>query len=382
MKILNIIGARPQIIKASAISRAIATYFPDKIEDIVVHTGQHYDYNMSQVFFEELNIPKPCFNLGVGSASHGKQTADMIVGLENLMVDLKPNCLLVYGDTNSTLSAAIAGSKLHVPIVHIEAGLRSFNKSMPEEINRIMCDHSSTLLFAPTDTAVQNLQHEGFVLEDQPPYSIDKPGVFHCGDIMYDNSLHFAKVAELKNNFLGKNNLTKNHYVLVTVHRDNNTDIPSRLNAIFETIFNLSFDNHLDFIVPLHPRTAKLLKTNLKPQLYSALTENKRIKIIPPASYLEIIELEKNALLVMTDSGGVQKEAFFFKKPCIILRPETEWKELVACGAALIADASEEKINQAFNHFMNHNHLEYPPFFGDGKAAEFICKTMLNCFME
>lgn len=376
MKIVTVIGARPQIIKAAALSRAIKEHFKKEVNEIIVHTGQHYDDNMSQVFFDELGIPQPDYNLGVGSASHGVQTARMIEGIEEILLKEKPDYLVLYGDTNSTLAGAIAASKIHVPIVHIEAGLRSFNKSMPEEINRICCDHCSTLLFSPTATGFKNLIKEGFNPDNKRRFTIDNPGIYHCGDVMYDNSKYFANIADTKSQILDKEGLRGTSYMLCTIHRDNNTDQPERLNAIFKALLKISECKMV--VLPLHPRTSKLLNTNLENDLYDKITNNKNIKILPPASFLDMIVLERHAQMVVTDSGGVQKEAFFFQKPCLILRSETEWKEIVECGAAVITDADENKIIDSFNNFVENPPHKFPEIFGDGKAAEFICKEMLE----
>ena len=369
IKIVTIIGARPQIIKAAALSRAIKENFSNEINEVIVHTGQHYDENMSQIFFDELGIPTPNYNLGVGSGSHGAQTSKMIEGIEEILIKEKPDYLVVYGDTNSTLAGAIAASKIHVPIVHIEAGLRSYNKAMPEEINRICCDHCSTMLFSPTATGYNNLIKEGFNPENKKPYTIDNPGIYHCGDVMYDNSMYFGQRA------MGNEQWAKG-YILCTIHRNNNTDEPERLSAIVRALLRLSKEKEI--IIPLHPRTKKLLDVNLNSEIYNQLINNERIRIIPPASFLEMIKLERNADLVITDSGGVQKEAFFFKKPCIIIRSETEWKEIVECGAAVIADANEERIIESYYQFMQKENQEYPEYFGDGKAAIYICNELIN----
>lgn len=378
IKIVTIIGARPQIIKAAALSRAISAYFADKITEVIVHTGQHYDANMSQVFFDELGIPAPDYNLGVGSGSHGRQTALMIEGIEKLLISIKPHFLVLYGDTNSTLAGAIAASKLHVPIAHIEAGLRSFNKSMPEEINRIMCDHASTLLFTPTLTGYNNLLHEGFNPGNVPDFTGDNPGVFHCGDIMYDNSLHFAALADSQSTILERSNLQKGRYLLATIHRDNNTDIPERLRLIFSALNKVSVEHNVSIALPLHPRTSGLLKQNLPAGLFEAITDNQLIKIMPPVSFLDMIKLEKHARIVITDSGGVQKEAYYFEKPCIIVRPETEWIEIVEAGAGTITDANELAIVSAATQYLNNPPVDFPEVFGDGKAAEFICSEILK----
>jgi UDP-GlcNAc3NAcA epimerase len=378
IKIVTIIGARPQIIKAAALSRAIKNHFSTQIKEIIVHTGQHYDENMSQVFFDELGIPVPDYNLNVGSGSHGKQTAAMIVGIEEILVKEKPNAIVLYGDTNSTLAGGVAASKIHVPVVHIEAGLRSRNKAMPEEVNRIMCDHVSTLLFSPTKTGYDNLAMEGFKKDNKEPFNADNPKIYHCGDVMYDNSLHFSNVAEQKTDIISRYKLPKNGFILATIHRNNNTDEPERLNALFSALNKISEADKLDVILPLHPRTAKLLETNLKPELLKAIKANTKFHIAPPASFLEMIALEKNCKIVMTDSGGVQKEAFYFERPCVILRPETEWIELVECGTAIIADANETKIIDAYKNLTSKTNMQFPKLYGDGKASEFICGEMVK----
>jgi len=293
LKILTIIGARPQIIKAAALSRAIKTKFADQLKEIIVHTGQHYDENMSQVFFDELQIPAPDYNLNVGSGSHGKQTAAMIVGIEEILEKEKPNCIVLYGDTNSTLAGGVAASKIHIPVVHIEAGLRSYNKSMPEEVNRIMCDHLSTLLFSPTEAGYKNLIKEGFKENNKAPFSSDNPKIYHCGDVMYDNSLYFSAVAEQKTDLLKKLNLNSGEFILATIHRNNNTDEPERLAALFSAMLKISEKEKTTIVLPLHPRTAKLLQQNLPADLYAQVTIDPFIKIIPPASFLEMIALEK-----------------------------------------------------------------------------------------
>jgi UDP-GlcNAc3NAcA epimerase len=377
INILTIIGARPQIIKAAALSRAIKNSYSDRITEMIVHTGQHYDDNMSEVFFDELDIPRPNYHLNVGSGTHGKQTAAMIEGIEEILLKEKPDWIVLYGDTNSTLAGAVAAAKIQVPIVHIEAGLRSFNKAMPEEINRIICDHVSTLLFSPTKTGYDNLLNEGFKGNTTAPYSADNPKIYHCGDVMYDNSLYFSEIAEEKTGILERNSLQKEHYILTTIHRNNNTDEPERLGSLFNAIEIIASRYKETIVLPLHPRTAKLLSTNLSPALYSKIKTNPFIKIISPVSFLEMIALEKSAKLIMTDSGGVQKEAFFFKKPCIILRSETEWVELVQCGSAKITDAEEDKIIDTYLYYKDNKKLRFPDIFGDGNAAGFICTQLL-----
>ena len=378
MKLVTIIGARPQIIKAAALSRAIKTHYADRIQEVIVHTGQHYDDNMSQVFFDELQIPRPDHNLHVGSASHGVQTARMTEDIEALLIKECPDFIVLYGDTNSTLAGAVAAAKIHVPIVHIEAGLRSFNKTMPEEINRIVCDHCSTLLFTPTLAGMENLRREGFPMDNDGPFTIDNPKLYHCGDIMYDNSLHFANIAEENTDIIHRLELTDKPFILATIHRDCNTDHPERLNALFDALIRLSENTKV--VLPLHPRTAKLMKTNLSDEKQKQVFGSKKLTILPPVSFLEMIALERHAKLVMTDSGGVQKEAYFFKKPCIILRPETEWVEIVETGNAILTDADESRIMEAWEHFQSNPPTIFPEIFGDGHAAEFMLEKMLENF--
>lgn len=378
IRIVTIIGARPQIIKAAAISRAVKNQFAGQIKEMIVHTGQHYDSNMSQVFFDELGIPQPDYNLNVGSGSHGRQTAQMIEGLEKILLEEKPDFVLVYGDTNSTLAAGIAASKLHIRVVHVEAGLRSFNKSMPEEINRIMCDHVSTLLFTPTLTGYRNLLHEGFSENSSGPADADHPMIIHCGDVMYDNSLYFGELAEQRSKVTEENGLTGKDYLLATIHRDNNTDQPERLNAIFSSLDTLSRKHGLTIAMPLHPRTSGLLQKTLWKELLESVKTNPAFRIMPPVSFLDMTRLEKHALMIMTDSGGVQKEAYFFKKPCVIAREQTEWVEITDAGAGIITDADPQRIISAIEYFLSAPVIAYPPVFGDGKAAEFICRTILE----
>lgn len=378
IKLLTIVGARPQIIKAAALSRAISSRYGGQIREFILHTGQHYDANMSQVFFDELNIPPPDFNLNVGSASHGAQTAAMIMGIEEKNVELSPDFIVLYGDTNSTLAGAIAASKMHIPVVHIEAGLRSFNKLMPEEINRILCDHVSTLLFSPTKTGIRNLVAEGFSVQNRPPFSMDNPGVFHCGDVMFDNSLYFSKMADQVSNVLQNHQLEPGKFVLATIHRNTNTDNPGNLNAIFDALLSIAISHQTKIFLPLHPRTAGKMEQNIQPGLLKSIRECKEIIISEPVSFLDMIMLETKAQLIITDSGGVQKEAYFFKKPCIILRPQTEWVEIVENGAAVIADADKNNIISAFEKYLNGVEPDFGPVFGNGDAASFICDRILE----
>lgn len=377
-KIITIIGARPQIIKSAAISRAIRTQFSAQIQELIVHTGQHYDENMSEVFFGELEIPKPNYNLNIGSGSHGFQTAKMIEGLEQIYLQEKPNAVIVYGDTNSTIAGALAAIKIQIPVVHIEAGLRSFNKQMPEEVNRIACDHMSSLLFTPTKTGLENLKKEGFKPNSEGKATPDSPKVYHCGDIMYDNSIYFSTVSDQKSSLLKKLNITPNNYILCTIHRDSNTDIAENLTSIFEALLEISKRASLQIVLPLHPRTRSKLKDQLSSELLEEIEQSNTLKIIEPVGFLDIISLEKNAKLIITDSGGLQKEAFFFQKPCIILREQTEWIEIVENGNALLTGANKTAIIEAFIQLNEKQDYTYPSFYGDGEGAVFICQKIID----
>ncbi|MBS2098741.1 non-hydrolyzing UDP-N-acetylglucosamine 2-epimerase [Carboxylicivirga linearis] len=377
IKLINVVGARPQIIKAAAISRAIATSYQTEIEDVVVHTGQHYDANMSGDFFSQLNIPQPKYNLECGSLSHAKQTALIMNRFEDVLLKEKPHFVLVYGDTNSTVAASLTAIKMNIPVVHIEAGLRSFNKRMPEEVNRIMCDHISTLLFCPTKAAIQNLLNEG-INHHALPANADKQGVFHCGDIMYDNSLYYSALSSEHSTILKDLNLTSDAFILFTMHRDLNTDNKSRLKAIISSVVEYTKQSNLKIVFPVHPRTHKMVEGLLDAKLKNKLFDNPKIILSKPLNFFDIIQLEANCKLIVTDSGGVQKEAFFFKKPCIVLRPETEWIELVNGGNAILADADNKKILSCMLNFPGVDYLNYPPLYGDGHAAEFICNKIIE----
>ena len=375
-KVITIVGARPQIIKASAISRAISLFFKDEIDEVIVHTGQHYDENMSQIFFEELGIPAPSYNINVGSGSHGKQTAKMMEGIEQILVSEKPDAVIIYGDTNSTIAGALAAAKIHMPVVHIEAGLRSFNKKMPEEINRISCDHMSTLLFSPTAQGIENLKKEGFNTNTEGKASIDMPHVYHCGDIMLDNSIFFAK--ETTDNLLKKLNLASDQYILCTIHRDNNTDITRNLENILSAILDCQEETKLKIVLPLHPRTKAKIEQLTDQELVKNISNNPNILMLPPAGFKDIITLEKNTRLIITDSGGLQKEAYFFKKPCVILREQTEWVEIVENGNAVLTGSDYNKIKKAVSYLLHKTDFTFPELFGDGAAGKFICSKILS----
>jgi UDP-GlcNAc3NAcA epimerase len=361
MKIVSVVGARPQFIKAAAISRGIKELNRKarrkRIEEVLVHTGQHYDPNMSQVFFDELEIRKADYNLGVGSASHGVQTGRMLQKLEPVLLDEKPDVVLVYGDTNSTLAGAIAAVKLHIPVAHVEAGLRSFNRLMPEEINRVVADHVSDILFCPTDSAVENLAKEGIV-----------KNVHKVGDVMYDCALYYAQKAETHGDLLPGLNLSVQEYALVTIHRAENTDDPDRLRSIFRGL-NLVAESALPVIVPLHPRTRNRISS-------LELKLSGRLRLLTPVSYLDMILLEKSARVVITDSGGVQKEAYFYKVPCVTLRDETEWVETVESGWNIVAGSEARRIAEAAK--TAHKPARWRNHYGDGNAARHILDILLS----
>jgi UDP-GlcNAc3NAcA epimerase len=296
------------------------------------------------------------------------------------MQEYSPDAVVVYGDTNSTLATAIAASKLHIPIVHIESGLRSFNKKMPEEINRILCDHVSTLLFSPTKSGFNNLLNEGFSKEYSNKASADHPNIYHCGDVMYDNSLYFSKLSDENSDILEKLKLRNEKFILATVHRNDNTDSKIKLTDLFSTFLEITEIHQLKIILPLHPRTSKMMEQLLDAKLLKKIQESNLLSIINPAGFLDMIALEKNAELIITDSGGVQKEAYFFKKPCVILRPQTEWVEIVETKSAVISDTNSKIILEATERFLSNPDLEFPEVFGNGNAASFIAKEMLNQF--
>ncbi|MBR5677261.1 MAG: UDP-N-acetyl glucosamine 2-epimerase [Paludibacteraceae bacterium] len=468
LKLLTIIGARPQIIKAAAISRVVREKYAGQIEEHILHTGQHYDENMSEVFIRELGIPEPEYNLHVGSGSHGVQTARIIEGVERVLLGERVSELgnervrglanegiselgnegiselgnegvselanegirgfdgvIVYGDTNSTLAAAVAAAKINVPVFHIEAGLRSFNMAMPEEQNRIVCDALSSVLFAPTETALRNLSNEGISdsriseLGNIRRFANGKgQKVVLSGDVMYDNALYFSAMADMKSDIIERLGLTYKGFVLATIHRPANTDNPENLKSIFRALADIAASG-VDVVLPLHPRTRKRVRElgiselgvselgiselgvsglGIRELGVSGLgvsglgirelgdegvgctvygVQNERLRIIDPVSFFEIIRLERNARVVLTDSGGVQKEAFFYGTPSVILRPETEWVEIVDAGAGILAGADYERIMAAYKE-LSGREVKFPPLFGDGKASEKILSEIVK----
>lgn len=364
LNILTIIGARPQIIKAAAISRAIKNNFVGIIKEWILHSGQHYDENMSGQFFEELDIPKPDFNLGIGSGSHGQMTGQMIAGIERVLMEQHFDGVLVYGDTNSTLAGALAASKMHIPVFHIEAGLRSYNMTMPEEINRIVCDRIASVLFAPTQTAVNNLEKEGFGCGN-PTFG----EVVLSGDVMYDNTLHYSQTASHRSNILKRIGVAPDNYILATVHRDFNTDNSTRLGNIFGALLEIAKEKEI--VLPLHPRTAKYIaKEHI---------DTGNIHIIEPVGFMDMLTLEKNAQVVVTDSGGVQKEAFFLQRPTVILRPETEWTEIIEHHAGIIANDNPDCIVNSVLEYCNKD-VHFPNLFGNGDASRTILHKICNFY--
>ena len=349
LRISTIIGARPQFIKAAAVSRVFAA--DEDIEESLIDTGQHYDFNLSQVFFHELKIPEPKYRLQIGSGAHGYQTGRILEAVETVLLEEQPDLVMVYGDTNSTLAGALAAAKLKIPVAHIEAGLRSYDKTMPEEINRVLTDHMSRYLYAPTPSAIDNLVREG----------IAGNSVFQVGDVMFDAALQFSKFG--KDTILDELGITPEHYTIVTIHRAENTDDPSCLNTIFNALMLLAEEELL--VLPLHPRTKNKLEAN---NLLSRI-EASEIKVIEPLGYIDVLTLLKNASRVITDSGGVQKEAFFFNKQCYTLRHHTEWTELVETGwNQLVPPVSEERILTSLRNpaLLAQKSCDV---FGDGNAA-------------
>jgi len=354
-KIVTILGARPQFVKAAVLSRIISKY--NTVEEVIVHTGQHYDANMSDIFFSEMEIPKPKYNLSIHGLSHGAMTGQMLEKIEAILVVEKPELVVVYGDTNSTLAGALAAKKCHMKVVHIEAGLRSFNMKMPEEINRILTDRISDLLLCPTDTAIENLQLEGF--ENRPSK------IVKCGDIMKDAVEFYSEFSSEKSNIMAALNLKKDEFVLATIHRQENTDSIENLKAIFKGLEEISKKKLV--VMPLHPRTKAILnKENL----------HFNLKIMDPVGYFDMLELLKYCSLVVTDSGGLQKEAFFNKKHCIIAREETEWVELVSNKFAIIVGSDSNKMVDAFQKFQHASSNFDMNLFGDNVGEQIYTEIL------
>lgn len=361
MKIVTIIGARPQFIKAAALSRMIRAEFTDQIQEILVHTGQHYDENMSKIFFEQLEIPNPDYNLAISGGNHGAMTGRMLEAVEQVLLKEMPNWLVIYGDTNSTLAGALAAIKLHIPIAHVEAGLRSFNMRMPEEINRILADRVSTLMFCPTEAAVANLNAEGVIR-----------GIHNVGDIMYDVALYSKARAQNQSQILNSLGLSVGQFVLATCHRAENTDDPLRLSEILKGLSAVA--QQVKLVLPLHPRTRKLISDYGLGQYLSGLL------VTEPLSYLDMVALEQSARLILTDSGGVQKEAFFYNVPCLTMRDQTEWVETTDSGANVLVGASHVKIFEWFSKLQSgqwlYSHQAQP--YGEGDTSRKILQIIIQ----
>jgi UDP-N-acetylglucosamine 2-epimerase len=375
MKLITIVGARPQFVKASAVIRATQKFNKrgKRIREILIHTGQHYDYLMDRVFFEELKLPEPDYHLGVGSGSHARQTGIMLERIEAVLQKEKPHVVMVYGDTNSTLAGALAAAKLNLPVAHVEAGLRSYNRTMPEEVNRLLTDHLSTFLFCPTQQAIRNLSKEG--VKDGR-----KRIVKNVGDVMYDSILFYSKIAEKISTILERLDLCNPHsaignrqYILATLHRAENTDDPQLLRSILKALNEIG--GKALVILPLHPRTKKMMK------VHHLLLQFKNIKFIEPVSYLDMLTLEKNAKAILTDSGGIQKEAYWFGVPCLTLREETEWVETIEQGWNKLVGREEKKIVEAVRQLIGKRLPEKRPgIFGDGKAGGTIIRLLKDQF--
>ena len=355
IKLLTIIGARPQIIKAATLSRSIKNHYSSEVEEVLVHTGQHYDENMSAVFFKGMDIPKPKYNLGLGGLSQSAMTGRMMESLEEVCSKEKPDWILVYGDTNSTLAGALVASKLHIKLVHVEAGLRSHNMNMPEEVNRVLTDRISNLLFCPTNLAVKNLEAEGF--KNFPTAKIK-----HVGDIMYEGAMHFSKQSKKPEEL---NNIHHNNYVLATIHRAETTDIIENLKSVIKALNTIN--EATPVIVPIHPRTGSIIKDkNIEASF----------QMISPVGYLEMLWLIQNCNLVITDSGGLQKEAYFFEKCCLTTRTETEWQELIEGGNNILVGYDTNKIMSEFN--TQRKFISAGRLYGKGNSAELILNEIIR----
>lgn len=354
-KIITVIGARPQFIKAAAVSREISKH--NELKEVIIHTGQHFDDNMSEIFFQEMQIPKPAYNLGVHNLSHGAMTGRMLEEIEKIALQEKPDLVLVYGDTNSTLAGSLAARKLHIKTAHVEAGLRSFNMLMPEEVNRILTDRISDYLFCPTATAIENLKREGF-----NNYNCD---VVLTGDVMYDAALFYSEFSSSKSNIVKQLGLAE--FALCTIHRAENTDDINNLRNIFSALNEAN--KSLRIVLPLHPRTKKIVMENNIPL---------DITVIEPVGYFDMLELLKNCKIAITDSGGLQKEAYFFKKNCITLRKETEWTELVDNGFNILAGADAQKIQSSISQMISKKNNYGISLYGQGDASKKIIAHILN----
>jgi UDP-GlcNAc3NAcA epimerase len=374
IKILTVVGARPQIIKAAAISRTVSTRYRHALHEVLVHTGQHYDPAMSGQFFHELGIPKPAYNLEAGSGSHGAQTAAMLAALERTILAEQPHCVLIYGDTNSTVAAALAAAKLHIPVAHVEAGMRSFDKTMPEELNRVLSDHASTFLLCPTDTAVHNLRNEGFRASSRPPH-INHPLVANVGDVMYDNALHYTADSAVERS-IGGVHLSANGFMLATLHRASNTADSTAVETLLGNLAHVAAAFGESILFPMHPRTSDLLGADTA--ALDALYRPTGVRITEPLGYRDILWCAKNASVVITDSGGLQKEAAWLGTPSVVLRDTTEWVELVEQGFVLLSSAQRDALKAAVRTQRGFRGTLQGSPYGTGDAAGTICDILLK----
>jgi len=364
MKVVTIVGARPQFVKAAVVSRAFRAHNQQhrdcSITEVIVHTGQHFDENMSQVFFDDLDIPRPDYNLEISGGAHGAMTGQMLEKIESVLMAENPDWVLIYGDTNSTLAGALAASKMHIPVAHVEAGLRSYNMRMPEEVNRILSDKVSTLLFCPTQTAVRNLKSEGI-----------ECGVLNVGDVMYDASLFYRDMARTNSTILADHSLIRGEYILATCHRAENTDAPDRLAGVVDGLAWLALQTRVIF--PLHPRTRKVLNA------LGMMKKLGRVEVLEPISFIDMVQLEESAKAIVTDSGGVQKEACFFGVPCMTMRDETEWVETIEAGVNVLVGADAGCLLQAYEDFERDTApMAQNDVYGDGRASEYIVHHLLE----
>ena len=359
MRILTVVGARPQFIKAAVVSRELRRRSDAK--EILLHTGQHFDDNMSDVFFRELDIPKPDYQLDIHGGGHGEMTGRMLAGIESVLIQERPNMVLVYGDTNSTLAGALASVKMRIPVAHVEAGLRSFNRAMPEEINRVLTDHAADILFSPTSTATRHLLNEG----------IAPANIHQVGDVMFDAAIFYSNKAKQESDVIDRLGLSRRGYILTTLHRAENTDNPDRLIAILNNLNAAAMV--LPVILPLHPRTRQAMEK------LNGISLNPLIHVIEPVGYLDMVMLEENARVIVTDSGGVQKEAYFHRVPCLTVRDETEWTELVECGWNKIVGVDAEKFSRSLAQAMAGNPPEWrSDLYGSGQSAGLIIDILFS----
>lgn len=382
LKIVSIIGARPQFIKLAAFARVVNRYFSTKLDHKIIHTGQHYDKNMSEVFFNELQIDVPAYHLSLHTNQGTFPMRKAVCSIEQILQQEKPDLVIVYGDTYSTLAGALAADHCNIALAHIEAGMRSYDQTMPEEVVRVETDKLATYLYCATQTAMNNLQKEGVSLNRSKPYHKSNKKIMFSGDLMYDNALYYAEKISIDTlalrSFLQH---TKELFILTTFHRQHNTDSKEHLQGFVEGLLKIA-EKKVNILFPVHPRTRKMFTILLPQEIYQTFSNHPYIHCVEPLSFLEMLYVEKRASLIITDSGGVQKEAYFFQKPCIILRSETEWIELLHNKCGLLCDTKADAIAQTYHYFVQHPPLNFPPVFGKGQAARYICESILEILNE